>query len=502
MKTKITPKLYELYKVVTLIAVTLMCFSVTDINAQVVLGYEFTNDLEGWNGNQVRCSTTWNSAGYLDATTTGENDPFFFNTTPIVLDTSNVNFLELGVQNGTSATSGTVILIIDGAPNANIPFNMTPNSTSFETLVVDLSTVTNFSNSLVTTNVRIDPNNNGAAGTISFDYLRFTETTTVIDPISITVSGPTAVTTNETAQFTTSFTPSNTTFQSVDYSVNDMAIATIDSSGLLFPLASGIVTVTATTTDGTNLSDTQNITITQGPNTIIGWEFDNDDEGWNQAPLRCSTAWNSAGYLDVTTTGENDPSVRNATSQPFGAFGANFLEVRVQNGTASDTGQILFFVQGGGVRTANFPMTPNSTEFETVVVDLPTTVNNWSGSDFYNDIRLDANIDGSLGVISFDYFRFTNESSLSVESQELLDTTIMYPNPVRQGQDVFVNLERFTNTDRIGITVNDIAGKLIYTKEILGGRVESISTNNFSAGVYLVSVKNEKSLKRFKILVN
>lgn len=147
-------------------------------------------------------------------------------------------------------------------------------------------------------------------------------------------------------------------------------------------------------------------------------------------------------------------------------------------------------------------MTPNSTEFETVVVDLPANAANWPSSDFFNNIRLDANADGSAGVISFDYFRFTNENTLSIESQEMIDATVMYPNPVSQGQDVFVNLKRFTNADKIELSVNDVSGKLIFTEEVSGGISKPISTNNISAGVYLVSVKNDGKIKRFKIIVN
>lgn len=502
MKIKITQQLSNLNKTVALFAVLLMCFSVTQINAQVVLGYEFNSDLEGWDGNQVRCTTAWNNAGYLDATTAGTNDPFFFNMTPVILDTSNVNFLELSVQNGTSSTIGTILLFVSGGPNVNIPFNMTPNNTGFETIVIDLSTVANFSNGLVTSDIRIDPNNNGAAGTVSYDYIRFvTTSTSVVTPTSITLSGPAAITTNETAQFMTSFTPSNTTVQIVNYTVSDMTIATIDASGLLSPLTAGTVTVTATTTDGSNVSDSQTVTITQGPNTIFGWEFDNDDEGWNNNPLRCMTAWNSAGYLDVTTEGTNDPSVRNANAVSFSAFGANFLEMSVRNGTASTSGSIIFFVQGGGVRTLVFPMTPNSTAFETITIDIPATVANWSAADVITDIRLDPNDNGDVGVVSFDYFRFQN-MVLSVDSERLIDTTTMFPNPVSQGENVFVSLERFTGADQIELSMRDLSGKLLYSKEVAGGRSEAIPTYNTRPGLYLISVKNDTDSKTFKIIVN
>jgi len=469
-----------------------------------IFSWEFNSDDEGWNRAQTRCSTAWNSQGSLDVTTTGAGDPFFYRNPKIEFSTSNFNFIELSIKNGTAETEGG-ILLFTSAGNINVPVPMTANSTEFETIVIDLGTIANITNNLAITDVRLDPNLTGGVGVISYDFIRFLASpTNVILATSVSVDGPASIATNEIAQFTTSIEPTNATFKSVDYSVNDTAIATINSSGLLVPKTVGTVTVTATTTDGSNISNSKQITITQGPNMVISWEFDTNDEGWNKNPLRCTTAWNSNGYLDVTTLGENDPNVRNTDAQPFSAAGANFLTVRVKNGTASDNGQLIFFRAGGAApKTAIFNMTPNSTEFETIVVDLPNTVTNWSFNDDFIDVRLDANADGSAGVVSFDYLRITKEdATASVESERLLNATFMYPNPVRQGQNVFVNLERFTNTDKIQLSVNDITGKLIYAKEVSGGNSESISTNNLSAGVYLVSVRNDRSFKSFKMIVN
>tara|TARA_R110002049_G_scaffold96391_3_gene236007 strand:+ start:14307 stop:16478 length:2172 start_codon:yes stop_codon:yes gene_type:complete len=472
--------------------------------ANTIASWEFNTDDEGWNRSQTRSTTAWNSAGYLDVTTTGANDPFFYRNPKVEFNGINFNFIELNVKNGTADTEGGILLFTSNG-NINVPVPMTANSADFETIVIDLATIANLSNNSFITDVRLDPNLTGAAGVISYDYVRFLGSpTNIIGATSLSIDGPSTITTNEIAQITATISPSNATFKSLDYSVNDTNIATINSSGILVPKTAGTVTVTATTTDGSNISDTKMITITQGPNNIISWEFDANDEGWNKNPVKCTTEWNSAGYLDVTTIGENDPNVRNTDAQSFSAAGANFLTIRVKNETASDNGQLIFFRAGGATpKTAIFNMTPNSTEFETIVVDLPSSVANWSFSDNFIDVRLDPNADGSAGIVSFDYLRITKEdATASVESERLLDATFMYPNPVRQGQNVFVNLERFTNTDKIQLSVNDITGKLIYAKEVSGGNSESISTNNLSAGVYLVSVKNDRSFKSFKMIVN
>lgn len=470
-------------------------------NAQSILSFEFTSDDEGWNRQQARCATSWNSQGYLDVTTNGNNDPFFYREPKIEFSASNFNFIELRIKNGTADNLGGVLLFTSSG-NINVPVSMKENSTAFETIVIDLATIPNFSNSLNITDIRLDPNVSGAAGVISYDYVRFLETpTNVVSATSLSISGPSTITTNETAQFSADITPSNASYQTVDYSVSDTNIATINSSGLLIPVSAGTVTVTGTTKDGSNISDTKQITITQAPNTIIGWEFDSDDDGWNKTPLRCSTEWNSNGYLDITTIGENDPSVRNVNAQSFAAANANFLEIRVKNGTDSELGSIIFFVSGGGVRTANFSMTKNSTDFETIVVDLPASVTNWSSNDVFTDIRLDANNNGAVGVVSFDYIRFNKQNTLSTKNLEILSNINLFPNPVSNGEQIKINLEKFTTIDKLTVSVSDLTGKLLYRKQVSGGKLEQIPTNNLNTGVYLVSLKNNSSFKNFKILI-
>ncbi|WP_299053704.1 Ig-like domain-containing protein [uncultured Polaribacter sp.] len=470
--------------------------------ANTIYSWEFDTDDEDWNRTLTRCSATWNS-GYLEVTTNGENDPFFYRNPKVEFNASNFNFIELRVKNGTADTTGGVFLFTS-VGTINVPVPMTANSADFETIVIDLSTVNKFANNLTITDVRLDPNNSGAAGIVSYDYVKLlgAPTNTVL-ATSVSIVGPTTITTNEIAQIEATILPSDASYKTLSYSVDDTNIATINSDGVLVPKIAGTVKVTATSIDGSDVSDSTTITITQAPNTILAFEFGNDVDGWNKDLKNCTTAWNSDGYLEVTTTGGADPNVRNTTAQTFSAAGARFLTVRVKNETASDNGTIIFFIEGGGTRAAQFNMTPNSTEFETIVVNLPATVPNWSVTNNFTDIRLDPNADGSEGVVSFDYIRFTKQdSTASVENQLSLDAAYMYPNPVSQGEKVFVNLERFTNTDKINISVIDITGKQIYSKEVLGGVSQGISTNNLNAGIYIVSVKNKNSFKSFKIIIN
>lgn len=71
-------------------------------------------------------------------------------------------------------------------------------------------------------------------------------------------------------------TPKNTTMSDVTWKSEDTAIATVDESGILKALSTGIVKVTATTKDGSNLSAYINIHVVE-PTSIHGVTLDGND---------------------------------------------------------------------------------------------------------------------------------------------------------------------------------------------------------------------------------
>jgi len=82
----------------------------------------------------------------------------------------------------------------------------------------------------------------------------------LVESVSIEVSEDT-ITTDETLQFTVLVSPGNATNKSIIWSVVPDGFATIDSDGLLTPSAAGTVTVIASATDGSDVSDSVDITI-------------------------------------------------------------------------------------------------------------------------------------------------------------------------------------------------------------------------------------------------
>jgi uncharacterized protein YjdB len=96
----------------------------------------------------------------------------------------------------------------------------------------------------------------------------------IVDVEQITVSGAggaTAISTmGGTLQMSAAVLPEGATDPSVTWSVDDQSIATIDANGLLTAVADGNVTVTATANDGSGVTGTLVVTISNQDDTGIG----------------------------------------------------------------------------------------------------------------------------------------------------------------------------------------------------------------------------------------
>lgn len=84
----------------------------------------------------------------------------------------------------------------------------------------------------------------------------------LLNVASITVSGDSTITTDGgTLQLTASVSPSTAVNKTVSWTSSDVTKATVSSSGLVTAVADGTVTITATSTDGTNVTGSKLITI-------------------------------------------------------------------------------------------------------------------------------------------------------------------------------------------------------------------------------------------------
>ncbi|MDP1727898.1 MAG: Ig-like domain-containing protein [Bacteroidota bacterium] len=86
---------------------------------------------------------------------------------------------------------------------------------------------------------------------------------------SIIIYGPNSITQNAgQIQLTTSIIPTDASIQKINWSVNLANLASIDTTGIVTAKANGTIIVTASASDGSNITATKNITITNQTNAI------------------------------------------------------------------------------------------------------------------------------------------------------------------------------------------------------------------------------------------
>ena len=95
------------------------------------------------------------------------------------------------------------------------------------------------------------------------------EVTSIIPITSVSLNKTTiTLDIDDTYQLIGTITPNNATYKTLSWSSSNPSVATVSSNGLVRPVSPGEVTITATTTDGTNLSASCQVTVVKRIKTI------------------------------------------------------------------------------------------------------------------------------------------------------------------------------------------------------------------------------------------
>ena len=191
----------------------------------------------------------------------------------------------------------------------------------------------------------------------------------------------------------------------VTWTVDLPEVATINDKGLLTSIKTGTVTVRATAKDGSGISGTKTITVTDIPQKN-SWEFDNNLEGWTTA--HSGTVTNAEGNLVFNISGP-DPYVTGSVFTNNWYVGAlRYLWLRVKNETTDNSGALYIFpdaASGGGFTSVAFPLTPNDAQFRDVFLDLSANPL-WLPGLKISYFRVDPANSAATGRVSFDFVRF------------------------------------------------------------------------------------------------
>lgn len=234
---------------------------------------------------------------------------------------------------------------------------------------------------------------------------------------------------------------------------------------------------------------------------VLGWDFDTSIEGWSGNRHNVNVSWNNKGYLDCAPTG-GDPYVYNVNLNPFYSEYMDYLEVRLKNSTSYSQGSFYAFTQSSGIVVIPFDMTPNASEFETIQIDL-SQVSGWSKNLSVNRLRIDPNNNGASGIISFDYIYFMQaDADLSTSEQNLSEVKpIIYPNPVKKGQEVSIQLPATYKEQNIRLEVYDLQGRTVLIKQLVPSESIQIRTDALDKGLYMIRIQTGTSGELFKLLI-
>ena len=240
---------------------------------------------------------------------------------------------------------------------------------------------------------------------------------------SITVKSTGEVSTlngiGSTLQMVTSVLPS-VAKNLVDWSVDVPEVATIDEKGVLTAIKTGTVTVKAIARDGTGISGSKTITVTNIPQKN-GWEFNSSLEGWGST--HSGNVSVADGKLEFNITG-SDPYVTGSVfTNGWNIGNLKYLWLRIKNETTDNMGALYFFFDassGGSFASVGFPLTPNDTDFRDIFVDL-TSNPKWVTGSKISYFRLDPTNSSTSGRVLVDFIRLITSkpplvTSLTVKS--------------------------------------------------------------------------------------
>ncbi len=234
-----------------------------------------TQDSIAWSVSNIDGQANINNTGELTANQSGEVKVFASATdgsgiidsmiVEIAEPTSSITISYSGLQKVVGIDS-TVQLNVSVQPSAAAQsVNWSVNSVSGNATIDDNGLLTGTAEGEITITATAK-DGTGISDNFTFE---------VIKPVtSIAITGDTEININGTAQLTAAVTPTDATNSSVTWSIDNDAIATIDSTGKVTGVSQGTATVTATAEDVYAVNNTLVITVTDKVN-ISGIETGN-----------------------------------------------------------------------------------------------------------------------------------------------------------------------------------------------------------------------------------
>jgi uncharacterized repeat protein (TIGR02543 family) len=313
---------------------------------------------------------------------------------------------------------------------------------------------------------------------------------------------------------TADVSPSNALNQSVNWASTDENVATVTSGGVVSIVAAGSADISATSTDGSNVSDVVTVTVTD-PLPIVG-----EPIPW----LEDFTGLADGTTSDVSPTGW---SLTGTTSFRFEVISEQLHAQNLDN-------EVVFSSNTIDISTASSVDLSIEVQEEGRFEPLEDYIRLYykvdGGSEVFVD-EVNDDLDGATATLSATEISgstleivirmFNNGGSenwivdnISVSDPKSAEATLnniaeaslkLYPNPSSVGQALNIELKGFENETDATISIMDISGRIAYSTNVKthghASHKVGISTDNLSAGMYMVIVRGSNKVINQRLIV-
>ena len=279
---------------------------------------------------------------------------------------------------------------------------------------------------------------------------------------------------NRTLKLVATITPSDATNKKLTWSSSDLAVATVDATGLVTAISTGTAIITATSEDGGKTS-TAEITITN-PTTLITLQA--EDAVISGAVIASNqSGYNGTGFVDfVNNSGDFIKWIVTVPS-------AGNYELSFRYGLGN-TGRPLQLKVNGTVVVASLPF-PSTTLWSNWQNVISTQALNAG----INEIQL-TSIGSNGGNI--DELQITNAPTLGTNQFEDVQkgkSIAVYPNPYKQGK-LSIDLTGFETMNNVHLKITNLLGQIIHQEKLTDkSHIELNLSGQLTESVYFISVE-------------
>ncbi len=319
----------------------------------------------------------------------------------------------------------------------------------------------------------------------------------------------------------------------LDWATSDPGIATVNSSGLVTGISTGVVNITATSTDGTNISDACVVTVDETPPMCAATGFVSY-EVWNNigSSIAVSSLTGNVNYPDNPSTSQQITSMEGTTNlgENYGARIAGYI-------CAPATGSYTFWIAADDnaelwLSIDNQPENKQKIAFHTgytwirewnkYATQKSAVINLVQGHSYYIEALMKeaGGIDnlavgwlkpGQSGTVPSEVIPGSvlsplpaqakigssniGNSSLSENDVKLL----VYPNPLA---NTILNIEVENLSTVATLKIFTASGVACYEGLIDSSGTVQLDRSVFKNGIYIIKVYNEHFVKTTKLIVN